>query len=554
MGLSRRWGVAILRPHGWGQTTLTAYDFIITGGGSAGCAIAARLSEDPDVRVLLLEAGGSDKGLLFKIPAGFAKMTKGVASWGWSTVPQKHMNGRVLWYTQAKVIGGGSSINAQIYTRGNADDYDAWERDHGCHGWNHRALLPYFRRAEGNQRFANEFHGSDGPLGVSMPIAALPVADAFIKAAQQYGIPYNPDFNGAKQEGAGFYQLTQRDGRRSSASSAYLGPAAGRKNLEVRMGVQVTRIVLDGSRAMGVEIMTAGGRETLRAEREVIVTSGAIGSPKLLLQSGIGPADELKAVGVTPLHDLPGVGRNLHDHLDLFTIAECSGPHSYDSYAKPHLALWAGLQYLMFKRGPAASSLFETGAFWYSDRNAPLPDIQFHFGLGSGIEAGVAKLPNGGVTLNAAFMRPKSRGSVRLRSADPSDAPLIDPNYWQEAEDLRRGIMGMRIARDILRQPALQPFLAGERIPGPGVNTDKELFEHLCLNAKTQHHPVGTCKMGTDGMAVVAPDLKVRGLDGLRVCDSSIMPQINSSNTNAPTIMIGERAADIIKGNRISAA
>jgi choline dehydrogenase-like flavoprotein len=531
---------------------LTAYDFIITGGGSAGCAIAARLTEDPDVKVLLLEAGGSDKGLLFKIPAGFAKMTKGVASWGWSTVPQKHMNGRVLWYTQAKVIGGGSSINAQIYTRGNADDYDAWERDHDCHGWNHRTLLPYFRRAEGNQRFANEFHGSDGPLGVSMPIAALPVADAFIKAAQQYGIPYNPDFNGAKQEGTGFYQLTQRDGRRSSAASAYLGPAAGRKNLEVRMGVQVTRVVLEGSRAVGVEIMTAGGRETLRAEREVIVTSGAIGSPKLLLQSGIGPADELKAVGVTPLHDLPGVGRNLHDHLDLFTIAECSGPHSYDSYAKPHLALWAGLQYMIFKRGPAASSLFETGAFWYSDKTAPLPDIQFHFGLGSGIEAGVAKLPNGGVTLNAAYMRPKSRGSVRIRSADPSDAPLIDPNYWQEPEDLRRGIMGMRIARDILRQPALQPFLAGERIPGPGVNTDKELFEHLCLNAKTQHHPVGTCKMGTDEMAVVAPDLKVRGLDGLRVCDSSIMPQINSSNTNAPTIMIGERAADIIKGNRIT--
>jgi choline dehydrogenase-like flavoprotein len=555
MGLSSRCGVAILRRHVLGeQTILTAYDFIITGGGSAGCAIAARLSEDPDVRVLLLEAGGSDKGLLFKIPAGFAKMTKGVASWGWSTVPQKHMNGRVLWYTQAKVIGGGSSINAQIYTRGNADDYDAWERDHGCHGWNHRTLLPYFRRAEGNQRFANEFHGSDGPLGVSMPIAALPVADAFIKAAQQYGIPYNPDFNGARQEGAGFYQLTQRDGRRSSAASAYLVPAAGRKNLEVRMGVQVMRVVLEGSRAVGVEIMTDDGRQTLRAEREVIVTSGAIGSPKLLLQSGIGPADELKAAGVTPLHDLPGVGRNLHDHLDLFTIAECSGPHSYDSYAKPHLALWAGLQYMMFRRGPAASSLFETGAFWYSDKNAPLPDIQFHFGLGSGIEAGVAKLPNGGVTLNAAYMRPKSRGSVRLRSADPADAPLIDPNYWQEPEDLRRGIMGMRIARDILRQPALQPFLAGERIPGPGINTDKELFEHLCLNAKTQHHPVGTCKMGTDGMAVVAPDLKVHGIDGLRVCDSSIMPQINSSNTNAPTIMIGERAADIIKGNRISQA
>ena len=531
---------------------MPVYDFIITGGGSAGCVLAARLSEDPDARVLLLEAGGSDKGLLFQIPAGFAKMTKGVASWGWSTVPQQHMKGRVLWYTQAKVMGGGSSINAQIYTRGNADDYEAWERDCGCHGWNFRALLPYFRKAEGNQRFVNEFHGADGPLGVSMPIAALPVADAFIKAAQQYGIPYNPDFNGAKQEGTGFYQLTQKDGRRSSAASAYLGPAAGRKNLEIRMGVQVARIVIENARAVGVEILTGTGREIIRAEREVIVTSGAIGSPKLLMHSGIGPADELKAVGVTPIHDLPGVGKNLQDHLDLFTIAECSGPHSYDAYAKPHLAAWAGLQYLLFKRGPAASSLFETGAFWFSDKTAPLPDIQFHFGLGSGIEAGVAKMPNGGVTLNAAYMRPKSRGSVRLRSANLADAPLIDPNYWQEPEDLKRGMMGVRIAREILRQPALRPFLAGERLPGPKVNTDQELYEHLCENAKTQHHPVGTCKMGTDDMAVVSPDLKVRGLDGLRICDSSIMPRINSSNTNAATIMIGERAADIIRGNRLS--
>ncbi|MEI7601341.1 MAG: GMC family oxidoreductase N-terminal domain-containing protein [Aestuariivirga sp.] len=530
---------------------MDGFDFIVIGGGSAGCTIAARLSEDPDVQVLLLEAGGSDKGMLFQIPAGFAKMTKGVASWGWSTVPQKHMNNRVLWYTQAKILGGGSAINAQIYTRGNADDYDAWERDHGCHGWNYRTLLPYFKRAEGNQRFVNEFHGADGPLGVSMPVAALPIADSFIKAAQQYGIPYNPDFNGSRQEGAGFYQLTQRDGRRSSTSSAYLAPAAGRKNLTVRMGVQVARIVVEKSRAVGVEIMSAGGREVLRAEHEVILTSGAIGSPKLMLQSGIGPADEIRAVGVAPVHDLPGVGRNLHDHLDLFTIAECSGPYSYDAYAKPHLTLWAGLQYLLFKRGPAASSLFETGAFWYSDKSASLPDIQLHFGLGSGIEAGVAKMPNGGITLNAAYMRPKSRGSVRLRSADPADAPLIDPNYWQEPEDLRRGIMGVRIARDILRQPALQPFLAGERVPGPHINTDQELFEHLSQNAKTQHHPVGTCKMGTDEMAVVAPDLRVRGLDGLRICDSSIMPHINSSNTNAPTIMIGERAADIIKGNRL---
>ncbi len=533
---------------------MATYDFIITGGGSAGCALAARLSEDPDARVLLLEAGGSDKGLLFQIPAGFAKMTKGVASWGWSTVPQRHMQNRVLWYTQAKVLGGGSAINAQIYTRGNGADYDAWEKEWGCTGWNFSTCLPYFKRAEGNQRFVDTWHGADGPLGVSMPLAPLPVADAFIKAAQQYGIPYNPDFNGARQEGCGFYQLTQKDGKRCSAATAYLKPAEGRKNLEVRMNVHVARIVLEKTRAVGVEIITPQGREVIRAEREVIITSGAIGSPKLLLQSGIGAADELKAVGVTPLHDLPGVGRNLHDHLDLFCISECSGPHSYDSYAKPHMAAWAGLQYFMFKRGPAASSLFETGAFWYSDPSAKLPDLQFHFGLGSGIEAGVAKMPMGGVTLNAAYMRPKSRGTVKLRSADPMDAPLIDPNYFAEPEDLRRGMLGLRMARDIMHQDAFKPFIKAVRLPGPEKTSDKDLMDYICANAKTQHHPVGGCKMGTDEMAVVAPDLRVHGLDGLRVCDSSIMPQINSSNTNAPSIMIGEKAADIIRGNRIAAA
>ena len=530
------------------------YDFIITGGGSAGCAMAARLTEDADVKVLLLEAGGPDKGLLFHIPAGFAKMTKGVASWGWSTVPQRHLNNRVLWYTQAKVLGGGSSINAQVYTRGNADDYDAWERDWGCHGWNFRTVLPYFRRAEGNQRFADTFHGTEGPLGVSMPLAPLPIADAFIKAAQQWGIPYNPDFNGAKQEGVGFYQLTQRDGRRSSTSTAYLKPIMGRPNLTVRTGVEVRRIVVENNRAVGVEIASQGRPEVIRAEREVIITSGAIGSPKLLLQSGIGPADELKAVGVTPIHDLPGVGRNLHDHLDLFCICECSGPYSYDSYAKPHLAAWAGLQYFMFSRGPAASSLFETGAFWYSDQTATHPDIQFHFGLGSGSEAGVAKMPSGGVTLNAAYMRPKSRGTIRLQSADPAAAPLIDPNYFSEPEDLRRAMLGLRIAREIMQQPAIRPYLTAERLPGPGAVTDDDLFDYICKNAKTQHHPVGGCKMGVDPMAVVSPELRVHGMDGLRVCDSSIMPQINSSNTNAPTIMIGERAADIIRGNRIGVA
>ena len=522
-----------------------SYDYIITGAGPAGCVLANRLSEDPEVTVLLLEAGGGDGNPLFHMPAGFAKMTKGVASWGWSTVPQKHMNNRVLRFTQAKVIGGGSTINAQIYTRGNAADYDLWASEDGCKGWDYRSVLPYFKRAEDNQRFDDDYHSSGGPIGVSMPMAPLPICDAYIRAGQELGIPYNHDFNGATQAGVGFYQLTQRNRRRSSAAMAYVEPARSRRNLTVRTGAFVTRVVLEGTRAVGVEI---AGTEVIRAEREVIVSSGAMGSPKLLLQSGIGPAGHLREVGVEVKHDLPGVGENLQDHLDLFVIAECTGDHTYDNVAKLHRTVWAGLQYVLFGTGPVASSLFETGGFWYADPEAPSPDIQFHLGLGSGIEAGVARLKNAGVTLNSAYLHPRSRGTVRLASADPKAAPLLDPNYWSDPHDRKMSIEGLKIAREIMQQAALKPYVLAERLPGPNVRTDDELFAYGCANAKTDHHPVGTCKMGTDEMAVVDLDLRVRGLEGLRVCDSSIMPRVPSSNTNAPTIMVGEKGADIIRG------
>ena len=524
------------------------FDYIITGAGTAGCILASRLTEDPDVSVLLLEAGDQDRNFLFHWPVGFAKMTKGIASWGWETVPQRNMNDRVLWYTQAKVIGGGSTINAQVYTRGNAIDYDAWRDEAGCDGWSYRELLPYFKRAEGNQLFDNDFHGSEGPLGVSQPVAALPIAWAFLRAAQQFGIPYNPDFNGARQAGCGFYQLTQRDARRSSAATAFLHPARRRPNLTVVTKAQALRIIVENGRATGVDYAVGKDIKSAHARSEVLVTSGAIGSPRLLMLSGIGPADHLRSAGIDVVHNLPGVGENLHDHLDLFVIAECSGRHSYDHYGKWHHAVRAGLQYLIFRNGPAASSLFETGAFWRSQPGEGPCDLQFHFGQGSGIEAGVASMPQGGVTLNAAYMRPKSRGTVRLRSADAAEAPLIDPNYWQEPEDRRRHIEGLRIARQILRQPALKKYIKAERLPGPDVQTDEELFDYTCANAKTQHHPVGTCKMGNDEMAVVDPNLKVHGIEGLRVCDSSIMPIINSSNTNAPTTMIGEKASDLVRG------
>ncbi|MCW0982736.1 GMC family oxidoreductase N-terminal domain-containing protein [Agrobacterium sp. BT-220-3] len=524
------------------------FDYIITGAGPAGCVLANRLSEDPDVNVLLLEAGGGDWNPLFHMPAGFAKMTKGVASWGWETVPQKHMKGRVLRYTQAKVLGGGSSINAQLYTRGNAADYDTWVSEDGCDGWSYRDILPYYKRAEDNQRFADDYHSYGGPLGVSMPVSALPICDAYIRAGQELGMPYNHDFNGRQQAGVGFYQLTQRNRRRSSASLAYLNPIRHRKNLTIKLGARVSRIVLEGKRAIGVEVVGKSGSEIIRAEREVLVSSGAIGSPKLLLQSGIGPADHLKSVGVKVLHDLPGVGSNLQDHLDLFVIAECTGDHTYDGVAKLHRTIWAGLEYVLFRTGPVASSLFETGGFWYADPDARSPDIQFHLGLGSGIEAGVERLKNAGVTLNSAYLHPRSRGTVRLSSSDPAAAPLIDPNYWSDPHDRKMSLEGLKIAREIFQQAALKPYILAERLPGPKVMTDDELFDYGCANAKTDHHPVGTCKMGNGPESVVGLDLKVHGLEGLRVCDSSVMPRVPSCNTNAPTIMVGEKGADLIRG------
>ena len=528
------------------------FDYIITGAGPAGCALANRLSEDASVRVLLIEAGGQDWHPLLAMPAGFAKMTKGIASWGWSTVPQKHMNNRVFRFTQAKVLGGGSSINAQIYTRGNRADYDAWAFEERCAGWGYADVLPYFKRAEDNQKMSNTYHGIGGPIGVSDPINPVPIDYAFIKSGQQAGWPYNPDFNGATQEGVGLYQVTIRNARRSSASKAYLSSAKARPNLTVRTNTQVLKILVEKGRAAGVVVRTKGAaaNEILRADRDVIVSSGAIGSPRLLQLSGIGPADELRALGLEAVHHLPGVGKNLQDHLDLYTIGECSGDFTYDRVAQPHRTLWAGLQYLLFKKGPVASSLFEAGGFATADKAARSPDIQFHLGLGSGIEAGVDKLKNPGVTINSAFLRPRSRGSVTLKSANPNDAPNIDPNYWADAYDREISLKGLRMAIDILQQEAFKPFLLAQRMPDPAKMSDEDLINYACKTAKTDHHPVGTCRMGHDDMAVVEPEtLKVRGLEGLRVCDASIMPKIVSSNTNAPTVMIGEKGADLIRGS-----
>jgi choline dehydrogenase len=473
-------------------------------------------------------------------------MTKGIGSWGWQTVPQRHMNGMQIRFTQAKVLGGGSTVNAQIYTRGHPLDYDEW-RQAGCTGWGYEDVLPYFRKAEDNDTWNNRWHGQGGPLGVSRPAAPLPICEAYFKAAGQIGIPTNPDLASETPEGVGYYQLTQRNVRRSSASKAYLAPVERKRpNLSVLTGAQVLRVVVENRRAVGVEV---AGQGTLRAEREVILSSGAIGSPRLLQLSGIGPADHLQSLGIPVVLDQPNVGANFQDHLDLFVIAECTGPHTYDRYAKLHWSVIAGLQYLLARTGPVASSLFETGGFWYADPAARSPDIQFHLGLGSGIEAGVAAMPQGGVTLNSAYLRPRSRGTVRLASADPLAAPLIDPNYWEDPHDRDMSIKGLKLAQDIMRQDALKPFVLAERLPGPDVRTDADYFAYACRHAKTDHHPAGTCRMGADPGAVVDPQLRLNGIDGLRVVDASVMPTVVSSNTNAATIMIAEKAADLVRGS-----
>lgn len=519
------------------------YDYIIIGGGSAGCVLAGRLSEDPAATVLLLEAGGRDRNPLYHLPAGFAKMTKGLGSWGWETVPQRHMKNRVFNYTQGKVIGGGSSLNAQIYTRGNAQDYDEW-RQMGCDGWSYEDVLPYFRKAEDNDTYDNRYHGKGGPLGVSQPIAPLPICEAYFEAAAQLGIPRNMDINGETQDGVCYYQLTQRNARRSSAAMAYVAPNEGRPNLTVRTGAQVRRITVAGGRATGVEL-TDGTR--LTAAQEVLLSGGAIGSPRLLQLSGIGPADHLHALGIDVILDQPQVGENLQDHLDLYCISELNGPYSYDRFAKPHLAALAGLQYLLTRKGPVASSLFETGGFWYADPNARSPDIQFHLGLGTGIEKGVAVMPQGGVTLNSCYLRPRSRGTVRLASSDPAAAPLIDPNYLSDSQDREMSIRGLKLTQEIMAQGPLAKYVLAERLPGPGVKTDQEYYDFICEHSKTSHHCAGTCRMGSDPAAVVDTRLRLNGIDGLRVVDNSIMPKVISSNTNAAAIMIGEKAADMIR-------
>jgi choline dehydrogenase-like flavoprotein len=527
------------------------YNFVIIGGGSAGCVLAARLSENPEVSVLLLEAGGRDTHPYIHMPVGFSKMTSGPLTWGLKTAPQKHARDREIPYAQARVIGGGSSINAEIYTRGHPSDFDRWAKEEGAEGWSFAEVKPYFLRSEGNTILSGEWHGADGPLGVSNLPDPQPTSCAFVQACQEYGMPYNPDFNGKAQEGAGIYQTTIRNSRRCSTAVAYLRPARGRGNLAVETGCLVSRIMFEGNRAVGVAYTRGNEQRRARADGEILVAAGAIGSPKIMMLSGVGPAAHLRELGIDVVHDLPGMGENLTDHYGIDIVAELKGPTSLDKYNKFHWMFWAGLQYMLFKSGPVTSNVVEGGAFWYGDPSAPIPDLQFHFLAGAGAEAGVPTVPSGsGITLNSYTLRPKSRGTVRLRSKDVSQPPIVDPNFLAHPDDLHISAEGVRISREIFRQPSLQKYIQRMHLPGDDVTSAAEFQDYARRYGRTSYHPCSTCRMGSDDMAVVDPKLRVRGLENIRICDSSIMPSLIGSNTNAATIMIGEKASDLIRGNK----